>query len=85
MAVGQALVCGNTAHLNGIALPFPSLPFASLAPSSRVASQTEMEAARELHIAAVADSRAPLGLDVGPQLPVMQRGSQAHRCPASDR
>lgn len=80
MAGGQALVCGNTARLNGI----PPL-FASRTLSSRAVVRQQKKEARELFIASVADSREPLGSDGCPPTPVMQRGSEAHRWAESDR
>lgn len=85
MASGQALVCGNTAHLNGVSPPFSFSSLCFSYPHLQGGCQTETEAARELLIAAVADSREPLGLAKRPQSPVMQRGSQARRCTVSDR
>ncbi|TNN75366.1 hypothetical protein EYF80_014413 [Liparis tanakae] len=46
------------------------------------ATMLDTEAARELLVAAVADSGEPLGLFERPQPPVMQRGGRAHRCKA---
>lgn len=62
MAGGQALVCGNTAHLNGISPPFTfSYPL--------LQGSCQTEAVREVLTAAVADNRGPLGLDERPQPP----------------
>lgn len=85
MAGGQALVCGIQLILMVFLPPFPSLPFASLTLSSRAAVRQRRRQPENFSGLLWLTAGKPLGLDERPQPAVTRRGSQAHRCTASDR